>query len=79
MFDLCCTHGPPNSKPCADGCITGLTVSLTATAAFSAALVGDEGLEDSLVGEVGDGGSTGPDDFFTLEARARLGGIFVDY
>lgn len=39
---------------------------------------GEEGLDESFVGDVGEGGSTGPDDFFTLELRARLGGMLSE-
>ena len=40
--------------------------------------LGEEGLDESFVGDVGEGGSTGPDDFFTLELRARLGGMLSE-
>lgn len=39
--------------------------------------MGDEGLENALVGDVGEGGSPGAEAFFTLELRARLGGILL--
>lgn len=74
FFASQCTHGPPNSKPCACGCNFGFTVSLTAAIVFSTALAG----EDGLLGDVGDGGSSGADAFFTLELRALFGGIVFE-
>lgn len=68
------TYGPPNSKPCACGCSCRFADSLTAVTAFSTVLVGEAGGDDF----VGEGGSTGPEDFFTLDARALFGAIVDD-